>query len=116
MRHRVATKSLGRRSEHRNSMLQNLAAELLKKERITTTQAKAKVACSVTEEIITKAKRGTLHDRRLVLAKLTDEDAVRKAFDELATRYADRPGGYTRMYKLMPRKGDAAAMAMLELV
>lgn len=116
MRHRIATKSLGRRAEHRNSMLQNLTVALLKNERIQTTQAKAKVARGMVEEIITKAKNGTLHDRRLVLAKLTDETAVRKAFSELAGRYADRPGGYTRMYKLAPRKGDAAAMAMLELV
>ncbi len=116
MRHRIRGRKLGRRSEHRQALLQNLAAQLLKQERITTTAAKAKEVRGMAEEVITKGKHGTLHDRRLAMALLTDTEAVRKVFNDLAPRYAERPGGYTRLLKLMPRKGDAAPMARLELV
>ena len=116
MRHRVKGRKLGRRTEHRESLLHNLVSELIKRERITTTEAKAREVRGVDEKLITKGRRGTLHDRRLVAAKLTDSRIVRKLFDEIGPRYASRQGGYTRMLKLMPRKGDAAPMALLELV
>ena len=116
MRHRVKGRKLGRRTEHREALLHNLVTELIKRERITTTEAKAREARGVAEKMITKGRRGTLNDRRLAAAMLTDKQVVRKLFDEIGPRYADRPGGYTRIIKLMPRKGDAAAMAMLELV
>jgi large subunit ribosomal protein L17 len=116
MRHRVEGRSLGRRTEHREAMLQNLVAQLIKHERITTTEAKAREAKKLAEKVITKGRGGTLHQRRLAMALLTDKDAVSKLFDEIGPRYVDRPGGYTRMVKLMPRKGDAAPMALLELV
>ncbi len=116
MRHRVEGRTLGRRTEHREALLQNLVAELLKHERITTTEAKAREARKLAERVITKGRGGSIHDRRQTLALLTDKQAVSKLFDEVGPRYADRPGGYTRMVKLMPRKGDAAPMAMLELV
>lgn len=116
MRHRQAGRKLGRRSEHRQALVQNLVAQLLKHERITSTEAKVREARRAAEEVITKGKRGSLHDRRLAMAYLTDKDAVRKLFDDLAPRYAERPGGYTRLVRLGPRKGDAAPMALLELV
>ena len=116
MRHRVAGRKLGRRSEHREATLQNIVVELLTHERVTTTEAKARSARTLAERIITKGRSGSLHDRRLAMALLTDKQAVRRLFDEIGPRYADRNGGYTRIMKLMPRKGDAAAMAMLELV
>ena len=117
MRHRVGGSStLGRRTKHRLALVQNLATDLLRYERLTTTQAKAREPRGLVEKMITKGKHGTLHDRRQVLSVLTDAGVVRKLFDELAPRYADRPGGYTRLLRLMPRPGDAAPMAMLELV
>ena len=97
-------------------MLQNLVVELLKHDRVTTTEMKAREARRLAERLITKGRSGTLHDRRLAMATLTNKQAVRRLFDELGPRYADRAGGYTRLVKLMPRKGDAAAMAALELV
>ena len=90
--------------------------ELLKRERITTTEAKAREVRGVAEKVITKGRRGTLNDRRIAAALLTEKQVVRKLFDDIGPRSATRPGGYTRMLKLMPRKGDAAAMALLELV
>ena len=116
MRHRVAGRKLGRRSEHREATLQNIVAQLLTHERVTTTEAKAKEARLLAERVITKGRSGSVHDRRQAMALLTDKHAVRRLFDEIAPRYAERNGGYTRIMKLMPRKGDAAAMAMLELV
>ena len=116
MRHRVTGRKLGRRSKHRQALFQNLVVQLLRHERITTTEAKAKEVRGVAEGVITKGKRGALNDRRLAMALLTDKEAVRRVFDDLATRYAERPGGYTRLVKLLPRKGDAAPMALLELV
>ena len=116
MRHRVEGRTLGRRTEHREALLQNLVAQLIKHERITTTEAKAREARKLAEKVITKGKGGSLNERRLAMGLLTDKQAVSKLFDDLGPRYADRPGGYTRMLKLMPRKGDAAPMALLELV
>ncbi|MEE8517997.1 MAG: 50S ribosomal protein L17 [Dehalococcoidia bacterium] len=116
MRHRVGGRKLGRRTEHREAMLQNIVAELLRRERITTTEAKAREAQRMAERVITKGRGGSLAQRRLAMALLTDKQAVAKLFDEIGPRYADRNGGYTRMTKLMARRGDAAPMAMLELV
>lgn len=116
MRHRLSGKKLSRPSGHRNSMLRGMVTDLLRHEAIQTTEAKAREVRRMAEKIITKGKGGTLHDRRQVLAVLTDESIVRKLFDELATRYEDRPGGYTRITKLGARRGDAASMAMLELL
>ena len=116
MRHRVAGHKLGRRTEHREAMIQNLVAELVKKEQVTTTEAKARAARPLAERVISKSKGGSLHQRRQALQTLTDKEAVSKLFEELGPRYANRPGGYTRLLKLMPRKGDAAPMAVLELV
>ena len=116
MRHRVAGRTLGRRMEHRQALYQNLVVQLVKHERITTTEAKAKEVRGIAEQVITKGKQGTVHDLRQVMAFLTDKEAARKVFRDLATRYAERPGGYTRLLRTMPRKGDAAPMAVLELV
>jgi len=116
MRHRVVGRTLGRRSEHRLSLMYNLATEVLKHGRVTTTQAKAEEAQAVVEKIITQGKGGTLHNRRQAMAVLMDEKVVRKLFDELAPRYKERAGGYTRLLKLMTRPGDASRMAILELV
>ena len=116
MRHRVAGRKLGRRTEHREAMLQNIVAELLRRERITTTEAKAREAQRMAERVITKGRGGSLAQRRLAMALLTDKTAVAKLFDDIGPRYADRAGGYTRMTKLVARRGDAAPMAMLELV
>ena len=116
MRHRLSGKKLSRPSGHRSSMLRGMVTDLLRHEAIQTTEAKAREVRRMAEKIITKGKGGTLHDRRQVLAVLTDESIVRKLFDELATRYEDRPGGYTRITKLGARRGDAASMAMLELL
>lgn len=116
MRHRVKSRTFGRYSEHRETMLHNLVAQLLRHERITTTEAKAREARPIAEKIISKGRDASLHNRRQVLAALPDKHAVEILFDDVGPRYADRPGGYTRIVKLMPRKGDSAPMAMLELV
>ena len=97
-------------------MLRGMVTNLLLNETLQTTEAKAFEARRMTEKVITLGKKGTLHHRRQAAALLTDKEAVRKVFDELADRYADREGGYTRSYKLGKRKGDAADMAMVELV
>lgn len=124
MRHRVAGKHLGRSTGHRKALRRNLINELFRHERITTTEAKARAIRAESEKLITIAKRSlghedqqrAVHARRIVLSRTNNKDTVRKIFDELAPRYEARPGGYTRMYKLGPRKGDAAKMALLELV
>lgn len=116
MRHQVGRRKLSRRSQHREAMLQNLVAELITHGRISTTVAKAKEARGFAEEIITTAKAPTLAARRHAIAFLTNKNAVRKLFDEVAPRYKERPGGYTRIVRLMPRVGDSAPMALLELV
>ena len=109
-------KKLGRDSAHRKSMLRNLVTDLLREGRITTTEDRAKEARRQAEKMITLAKRGDLHARRQVLAYVFDEDVVSKLFDEIAPNYADRQGGYTRIIKTGPRRGDAAEMALIQLV
>lgn len=116
MRHRVTGRTLGRRTEHREALMNNLVTQLLRYERVTTTEAKAREVRPLVEKVISKGRKETLHSRRQALAMLPDKKVVEKLFDEIGPRYVDRPGGYTRMVKLMPRKGDSAPMAMLELV
>lgn len=117
MRHLKRTAKLGRTGEHRNALLANLVCSLIKHRRITTTVAKAKAARSVAEKMVTLAKHGTLHDRRLASARLhQDEEAVRMLFKEIAPAHKDRNGGYTRIVRLGRRQGDAAEMAILEWV
>jgi len=116
MRHRVAGRKLGRNSAQRKALFRNLVTELFQHERIRTTEAKAKSIRSSAEHLITLAKRGDLHARRLVAREVQDPEVLRKLFDEFAERYEDREGGYTRLYRLGPRKGDAAPMVLLALV
>lgn len=125
MRHRVAGKKLGRDTGQRKALYRSLMTELFRHERIRTTLAKAQAVQSEAEKLITKAKVGLakkqgggqdLAERRHVAAILYDRQVVRKLFDEIAPGYAERSGGYTRVVKLGPRKGDAAEMAVLELV
>ncbi|NLM52698.1 MAG: 50S ribosomal protein L17 [Firmicutes bacterium] len=112
----MVIRKFGRRSDHRRAMLRNLATSIILAERVTTTEAKAKQLRSITEKMITLGKRKDLHARRQALAYLLDENAVKKLFDEIAPRYEDRQGGYTRILKLGQRRGDAAPMAIIELV
>lgn len=114
MRHRKRTAKLGRTSEHRNLMLANLVCSLIVERRVTTTLAKAKVARSVAEKLVTLGKSGTLHDRRLAASRLRQPEAVRILFNEIAPTQKDRHGGYTRIVKLGQRRGDASQMAILE--
>jgi large subunit ribosomal protein L17 len=116
MRHRVAGSKLGRTSEHRLAMLRNMSTSLFECERIRTTLAKAKALRPFAEKLLTMSKRETLHARRLVLRDIKDPKVVAKMFDSLSARYAQRPGGYTRIIKLGPRRGDNAEMAIVELV
>jgi large subunit ribosomal protein L17 len=123
MRHRVAGRKLGRQKDERTALRRILIKQLFEHERIRTTRAKAEAIRGQAERLITLAKRGTdagdaqmVHARRLAAARLADPEAVRKLFDDIAPRYANRPGGYTRMLKLGPRMGDAAEMVLLELV
>ncbi len=116
MRHRVRGRKFNRTSSHRAAMLNSLATSLLKHKRITTTEAKAKEARGFVEGIITKARRNDLHARRLVMRKIHDKDVINELFNEIVPKVGERPGGYTRVVKLGNRKGDAAAMAILELV
>lgn len=125
MRHRVRGKKLGRNGGQRKALELNLTRALLERERITTTKAKAAFVRGSVERLITIAKRGlahgdpnrAVHARRIAASRLrNDRELVSKLFNELAPRYADRPGGYTRVIKLGPRKGDSAEMVLLELV
>jgi large subunit ribosomal protein L17 len=117
MRHLKAGRKLGRNASHRLALMRNLARALFEHERIITTVEKAKEARRFVEKLITLAKKGTLHARRLALARLPDRDAISKLFDELAGRYADRPGGYTRIIKRHERRlGDGGRTAFLELL
>jgi len=116
MRHKVAGRKLGRTSSHRRAMYRNLVTDLLGYEKITTTEAKAKEVRGLAERMITLAKEGELHSRRQILSFILDKKLADKVFTELAPRYAERPGGYTRIVKLGPRLGDGAAMVRLELV
>jgi large subunit ribosomal protein L17 len=116
MRHHRAGKKLGRDSAHRKALYSNLAGALIEHGRIKTTQAKAKAVKPFAEQMITLGKRGDLHARRLALAELRSQDVVHQLFADVAPRFADRAGGYTRIVKLGPRLGDAAEMVYLELV
>ena len=116
MKHRVAGRKLGRTSMHRTALLRNLSTELFRHERIRTTLMKAKELRPFAEKLITKARKETLHARRQVLRHIHDRDVVAKLFETLSARFAQRPGGYTRIIKLGPRRGDAAEMAIIELV
>ncbi len=116
MRHGKKINHLGRKTAHRKSMLANMACSLIEHKRINTTVAKAKALKQFVEPMITKSKEDTTHNRRLVMAKLRQKDAVTELFREVATKIADRPGGYTRIIKLGNRLGDNADMAMIELV
>jgi large subunit ribosomal protein L17 len=116
MRHLKAGRRLSRTTEHRQAMLRNLVTALLDKERVETTRAKAKEARQMAEKIITLAKQGDLHARRLSLGVVRSKKVVAKLFGELKERYQDRPGGYTRIIPLGIRLGDGAPLSILELV
>ena len=116
MRHRKKGRKLSRTPAHRKATLRNLAANLFRHGRIETTTAKAKEVRPFAERLITLARRGDLHARRLATSRLRDKDAVGLLFEEIGPRFTDRPGGYTRILKLGARKGDAAEMALIELV
>jgi large subunit ribosomal protein L17 len=116
MRHRKKGRKLGRTSAHRKAMLSNMAASLIKHEQISTTLPKAKELRGVVDRLITLGKRGDLHARRQAIAALGDKAMVGKLFATLGPRYAERPGGYTRVLKAGFRYGDAAPMAVIELV
>ncbi len=116
MAHRIAGRRLSRSPSHRLAMFRNQVTDLLRHEKIVTTEAKAKEVRIIAEKVITLGRDGTLHARRQALRIVSDKDVVKKIFDDLGPRYASRPGGYTRIIKLGPRQGDAARMAQLELV
>jgi len=116
MRHRKAGRRLGRTSSHRDAMMRNMVTSLLDQERIVTTVAKAKEARRVAEQMITLGKKGDLHARRQALAYIRSKSIVAKLFDQLSSQYAERQGGYTRIIRTGSRMGDAAPMAILELV
>jgi large subunit ribosomal protein L17 len=116
MRHGDKINNLGRTTAHRKALLSNLACQLIQYKRITTTLAKAKSLRMYVEPMITKSKSDTVNNRRLVFAKLQDKEAIKELFGAVSDKVASRPGGYTRIIKLAPRMGDAAEMAMIELV
>jgi len=116
MRHKVAGRKLGRSSAHRKALYRNLVTDLLRYEKITTSEAKAKEIRSLAEQMITLGKEGKLNSRRKALSFILDEKVTEKVFTELAPRYAERRGGYTRIIKLGPRLGDGAPMTKIELV
>ena len=123
MRHKVAGKRLSRSKGHRNALRRTMVKQLFEHERIRTTRAKAEAVRGHAEKLITLAKRGNaaegadaVHVRRLAATRLADKDAVKKLFDDIAPRFENRQGGYTRMTKLGIRKGDAAEMVILELI
>ena len=109
-------KRLGKSPSHQRKILSNLAASLIMEERLTTTSAKAKMLRPYVEKIVTKARRGDLHARRNVLAKIQNTEVVTKLFDDIGPRYEDRAGGYTRIVKVGPRRGDGTEMALIEFV
>ena len=116
MRHAKQKGKLSRDTAHRKSLMRNLCREVIDHERIKTSEAKAKAVKPQLEKLITLGKRGDLAARRQALAQLRSQDVVHQLFAEIAPRFAERPGGYTRIIKLGPRQGDAAAMVYLELV
>lgn len=114
--HRIAGRKLGRPTDHRLALFRNLVTDLLRNEKIITTEAKAKEVRGLAERVITMGKRGDLHSRRQALRIVYDKRVVEKIFDDLGPRYVSRPGGYSRLVKLGPRQGDGAHMAQLELI
>ncbi len=116
MRHRKKGRNLSRSPSHRKATLRNMATSLFRHGRIETTEAKAKELRPYAERLITLARRGDVHSRRLAARKIQDRQVLGTLFDDIAPRYRDRPGGYTRILKLGHRKGDAAEMALIELV
>jgi large subunit ribosomal protein L17 len=116
MRHGKKINHLGRKTAHRNSMLANMACSLIEHKRINTTVAKAKALKQFVEPLVTKSKEDTTHNRRIVMSRLRQKDAVAELFRDVAAKVGDRPGGYTRIIKLGNRLGDNADMAMIELV
>ena len=116
MRHGKKTNHLGRKTAHRKAMLANMACSLIEHKRINTTVAKAKALKVFVEPLVTKSKDDTTHNRRIVFSKLRSKEAVSELFREVAPKVGDRPGGYTRVIKLGSRLGDAAEMALVELV
>lgn len=109
-------RKLGMVSAHRKAMLRNLTTDILKHGKVTTTETRAKEARRMVEKMITLGKRGDLHARRQALSYVMDKQVVKNLFDEIAPKYSERKGGYTRIMKLGPRKGDGAPMAIIELV
>jgi large subunit ribosomal protein L17 len=116
MNHRKTGRKLGRTSSHRKALFRNMVTSLFEHEQIRTTDAKAKELRGVAERMITLGKKGTLHARRQALETIRSKDVTSKVFDELAERYRERPGGYTRVIKIGQRTGDAAPMSIIELV
>src|SRR5262245_26408136 len=116
MKHRVAGRKLGRTSAHRLAVLRNLATDLFRHERIQTTLMKAKEVRPFAERLITVGRRGDVHARRRVARHIRDTGVAKKLVETISTRFAERPGGYTRIVKLGPRRGDSAEMAIVELV
>ncbi|MDR4500362.1 MAG: 50S ribosomal protein L17 [Nitrospirales bacterium] len=116
MRHRKKGRQLGRNTKHRRALYRNLVTSLLEHERIETTEAKAKELRGITDRMITLGKRGTLHDRRRALQVLRTKEAVEKLFGDVAGRFQDRSGGYTRIIRTRRRPGDAAGLVAIELV
>ena len=116
MRHQIRGRKLGRSPAHRRALFRNQLASLVKEERIRTTVPKAKELRPIAEKVVTQAKRDTVHARRLVNRWIPQRDLVKKVFDEIAPRFSTRPGGYLRIVRLGPRKGDGAEMAILEFV
>lgn len=109
-------RKLGRTSDHRRAMLRNLVTSFLENGKIVTTETRAKETQSIAEKMVTLGKRGDLHAKRQALSYITKEDVVKKLFDEIAPKYQERNGGYTRIMKIAPRRGDAAELVVLELV
>ena len=116
MKHRVAGRQFGRNTAQRKALFKGLAISLILNERITTTEAKAKTIRPIVEKLVTMARDDTEHHRRLVMSRLGSEIATRKLFESIGPRFDGQPGGYTRIYKVGFRKGDAAPLAMIEFV
>lgn len=116
MKHRVAGRKFGRDKDQRRALFKGLAVSLILHERVTTTEAKAKTIRPIVEKLVTMAREDTDHHRRLVMARLGDENATRKLFEVIGPRYDGQNGGYTRIYKIGIRRGDAAPISMIEFV
>jgi large subunit ribosomal protein L17 len=116
MKHRKSVLKLNRTSSHRKAMFRNMVTSLFKHTKIKTTEAKAKGLRSITDKMITLAKRGDLHARRQALSVIREKDVVHTLFDEVSDKFSSRQGGYTRITKLGPRKGDVASMVQIELI